>query len=743
MKKTSVLSFFTDWLLAALLCAGGIGCLCSGYSMNIPSGAVAVSMVLWPLAGVICARLRRGLQIALGLGAGCLLLLGNLDLLQHGKNLFLLLGRILYLGYGWDIGGIFQEAGKNILQSPVGYAVLALTMLLGLAAGMVIGRRKSALWCLPIPLLPLLLTLMVVDTVPSLLCIFVNFLGISLLLLTHSTRQQDPRQGAVLVLCLLLPLTLCTGYLLECIPQAEYQAPDMHSGWLAFLYGRADDLPFIDVDGEGNVSVNISGTSGDQVNLTWLGPKTQSARLVMTLDTNYSGALYLRGKSYSDYTGTSWTNYNSPDTEPFQIPKWFQQGNGKGDVLIGYGSITRVRIRTTRTRDVLYVPYYPDDQSLVLREGELENENQDMDYSFYINSLADDWQATWIRNYGDLYKKDQENMYSGKDAFLALPESTGQWAREYLQENLQGLENMYPFDAARRIADHVKNSAEYDLNTGRMAWNRNDFAQWFLDESDSGYCVHFASAATVLLRAAGIPARYVEGYAVRIPSDLPNTGVLGGLTGIGDWNVQVTESMAHAWVEYYMPNVGWVMLEPTPAGAVQTFDPATSTTAPTTTPSTSTGLPLPEPSTGSTSTAGTAPSTRPTQGTGSAAGQPVEERPDLTGLWLSLAGIAAGVFLVTAQWQLRLLWRHKRLHKGSRNRQALAKWRHVQYLAKLQKAPVPEALRALAQKAKFSNHALTGPELRQFDTGIARYIDTMKARGLFWQIWYRLILALY
>ena len=41
-----------------------------------------------------------------------------------------------------------------------------------------------------------------------------------------------------------------------------------------------------------------------------------------------------------------------------------------------------------------------------------------------------------------------------------------------------------------------------------------DFATWFLQEAKSGYCVHFATTGTVLLRALGIPARYAEGYIV-------------------------------------------------------------------------------------------------------------------------------------------------------------------------------------------------------------------------------------
>jgi hypothetical protein len=65
-----------------------------------------------------------------------------------------------------------------------------------------------------------------------------------------------------------------------------------------------------------------------------------------------------------------------------------------------------------------------------------------------------------------------------------------------------------------RVADYVRSSAVYDTDTEAMH-ELGDFVPWFLTESDRGYCVHFASAAVLLLRCLGVPARYVTGYLVR------------------------------------------------------------------------------------------------------------------------------------------------------------------------------------------------------------------------------------
>lgn len=62
---------------------------------------------------------------------------------------------------------------------------------------------------------------------------------------------------------------------------------------------------------------------------------------------------------------------------------------------------------------------------------------------------------------------------------------------------------------------------------------RKDFVSYFLQEQKEGYCAHFASAATLLLRSYGIPARYVEGYAVSV-SDVSEGSTLQNET-TSDW----------------------------------------------------------------------------------------------------------------------------------------------------------------------------------------------------------------
>ena len=55
-----------------------------------------------------------------------------------------------------------------------------------------------------------------------------------------------------------------------------------------------------------------------------------------------------------------------------------------------------------------------------------------------------------------------------------------------------------PAEKVEKIAEYVRNSATYDLKTPKMPADQQDFAMWFLEQSETGYGTHFASAATVL-----------------------------------------------------------------------------------------------------------------------------------------------------------------------------------------------------------------------------------------------------
>ncbi|WP_040285148.1 DUF4129 domain-containing transglutaminase family protein [Sporosarcina koreensis] len=81
----------------------------------------------------------------------------------------------------------------------------------------------------------------------------------------------------------------------------------------------------------------------------------------------------------------------------------------------------------------------------------------------------------------------------------------------------------------------------------------DDYVDQFLFETKRGYCDNFSTSMVVMLRSAGIPARWVKGYA---PGELKRDEDRKRY-------YSVTNNQAHSWVEAYMPGYGWMPFEPT------------------------------------------------------------------------------------------------------------------------------------------------------------------------------------
>ena len=105
------------------------------------------------------------------------------------------------------------------------------------------------------------------------------------------------------------------------------------------------------------------------------------------------------------------------------------------------------------------------------------------------------------------------------------------------------------YDKAANIESYLRAHYSYTLDLSGPE-PQDPLADFFFVRR-SGNCEYFASAMTVMLRALGIPARYITGFA---PGEYNDVG--------GDYIVR--ESDAHAWVEVYFTDYGWIAFDPTP-----------------------------------------------------------------------------------------------------------------------------------------------------------------------------------
>lgn len=128
--------------------------------------------------------------------------------------------------------------------------------------------------------------------------------------------------------------------------------------------------------------------------------------------------------------------------------------------------------------------------------------------------------------------------------YLEMPEETRRTIREFLGEAPQHITS---YEAKETICTALKQAAEYDETLGLAA---GDPVTVFLKGQGGGWSVQYATAAVMMLRYYGIPARYVEGYLI------PQKKAAQTVT--------LTGADAHAWAEYYEDGLGWIPFEVTP-----------------------------------------------------------------------------------------------------------------------------------------------------------------------------------
>ncbi|AUX08484.1 transglutaminase-like enzyme, predicted cysteine protease [Halalkaliarchaeum desulfuricum] len=147
-----------------------------------------------------------------------------------------------------------------------------------------------------------------------------------------------------------------------------------------------------------------------------------------------------------------------------------------------------------------------------------------------------------LRNASTEYPEEIEARYTD------LPESTPDRVGDLTADVIDEADADNPYDAAVAIERYLEENKQYSLTVERPS---GDVADAFLFEMDAGYCTYYATTMTAMLRSQDVPARFVTGYTT------------GERIGENEWAVRGQN--AHAWVEVYVPEHGWVEFDPTPS----------------------------------------------------------------------------------------------------------------------------------------------------------------------------------
>jgi transglutaminase-like putative cysteine protease len=288
-------------------------------------------------------------------------------------------------------------------------------------------------------------------------------------------------------------------------------------------------------------------------------PLRQSSRIYFTAQTPV--ATYWRGETFSEYNGRKWSEPKE-DVKTGYVPGTIAEQPDKESE--GLKIITQ---HITFEQPLLQsFPIFGGGEPTEIVDLQLSPEGSALPAAIerYKNAgtvkVMLDKGKPQVEGYTvkvELPSKDPQRLKSesGSDPlpvqehYLQLPKELPQRVKNLAANITKDALNRY--EQVKAVESYLSQHETYTLNT-RVPPEGQDFVDDFLFVTHEGYCNHFSTAMTVLLRSQGIPARYVKGFA-QGKQDLDHPD-----------RYSVSEGDAHSWVEVYFPESGWIPFDPTP-----------------------------------------------------------------------------------------------------------------------------------------------------------------------------------
>lgn len=356
------------------------------------------------------------------------------------------------------------------------------------------------------------------------------------------------------LLLITLTCTIVVGIIELLLPKDTYLEANNRSALKVQTMDTMENLYLLGVMG----LINFYPTTGGLVNgrLGGVGSVRLDYETDLTLEfVPYTyDRIYLRTFVGAEYV--PYENHWSIQEQAAYAERWSTDTADRLEnaFLAGKSNYARgtMKIKNVAAMTGVYLPYYSKDIEKVIRPGMTQ------EYTFY-----------------PLLTKHPEGSPETpvSSQWLTVPEENRQVIADFCTS--AGLSGSTQ-DIITKLRDYFQEEFPYTLSPG-ITPRRKDFVNYFLTEKRKGYCAHYASSAVLILRYMGIPARYVEGYAVdavEIAQDAKRTG--GDPSDYYEGNTLLSQGLvvsydasdgnAHAWVEIYDEELGWYPVEFTPYG---------------------------------------------------------------------------------------------------------------------------------------------------------------------------------
>ncbi len=263
------------------------------------------------------------------------------------------------------------------------------------------------------------------------------------------------------------------------------------------------------------------------------------------LDPIKDDKLYLRSFVGSDYIyrGNTWNS----NTDITDVNFFNSSAKALENSDVDYNEI-EFRSDSQFSFDMnIYLPYYTDIEDY-----------SEFNYIDDCNIEGSDTKEYSVKayEYSEVNVDDTEYYEFVKSNYLKIDNRNKQIIEDILESaNINRDDN----NINEKISEYFKSNFVYDFDSGVVPFGE-DFVNYFLLDNKKGNFSHFASAATLMYRTMGIPARYVGGYA------LDKEQILAGrYDGKGRLSVHIKNANTYAWVEVYEKGFGWIPVDVSPS----------------------------------------------------------------------------------------------------------------------------------------------------------------------------------
>ncbi|MBO1266203.1 transglutaminase domain-containing protein [Proteiniclasticum sp. SCR006] len=249
------------------------------------------------------------------------------------------------------------------------------------------------------------------------------------------------------------------------------------------------------------------------------------------------GPIYLRGSVKVNYLGDRWTKEFRDYLETGSIVEekisYYEEvaGNEELNIL----EIRPIKEMTSHLFNSIYTRDMAISNNLALlfydEKYDVFTSNKTVTNDYFITYFEEELVRGYLAEVASPSARD-EAFLANYEEYLQISDTITTRTMDLVFEIIEP--TMSNQEKAQALTDYLKTNYTYTLEPGDLP-EGEDFVDYFLFENPEGYCVYFGTALSNMLRIAGVPTRYVEGFKMADERD-------GG-------RFIVRNSDAHAWTE--------------------------------------------------------------------------------------------------------------------------------------------------------------------------------------------------